>query len=302
MLRATLILCLLCAAAPLLAQEPSPTEFDIQRKPPRSLHPSETERFRQIGLQEWGVAWNVFYTARSYNITDIRGLDQPLSTSWLYSFDFVGLGGRAHIEYRMSPEWAFSILPRLDVGYGILNESYHNTHELTDLPFKRNYRGANDMQKLSMRTELEVAARWRWLWFVAKFDAWMVFKRREIRANDTVYRDPQFGTLSTIKDRKRVDWEQAYVFGAATGIGFEFFFLDPSVRFVIFALYRPFNNITFREGTGISHGMEYTIRSADFDISNVVGVYFEIGFQAYLQTEEFNNVYYSQFSIGLKFR
>lgn len=302
MSRAILILCLLCAAAPLLAQEASPAEFDIKRKPPRTLHPTETERFRQLGLEEWGVAWNVFYTARSYNITDIRGLDQSLSTSWLYSFDFAGLGARAHIEYRISPEWTFSILPRADIGFGILNEAYHNTHELTDLPFDRNYRGANDMLKLSTRAELEVALRWRWMWFVVKFDSWMVFRRREIRANDTAYRDPQFGTLSSIKDRKRVDWEQAYVFGAATGVGFEFFFLDPSVRFVLFALYRPLNNVTFRNGTSLTHGMEYTVRSADFDISNVVGVYFEIGFQAFLQTEEFNNIYYSQFSIGLKFR
>lgn len=303
MLRTFLILCLLAASLPLCAQEgASPAEFDIKRKPPRTLHPSETEKFQQVGLKEWGVAWNVFYTARSYNISDIRGLDQSLATSWLYSFDFVGVGARAHIEYKFSPEWRLSILPRLDVGMGVLNASYHNTHELEDLPFSRNYRGANDVEKLSMRGEVEVALRWRWLWFVAKFDTLAVFRRHEIRANDTVYRDNQLGTLSKIKDRERVDWEQGYISGAATGIGFEFFFLDPDFRFILFTLWRPFNNVGFRGAGGLTNGLEVTVRSADFEISDVYGLFFEAGVQLYLPTDEFNDIYHFQFSVGVKFR
>jgi hypothetical protein len=303
--RALLSLCLLAALLPcaLHAQDSDlPEEFDVKRRAPRPTHPSETERYSSIGLREWSVAWNVFYTARSYNVSDIRGLDQSLATSWLYSFDFWGLGARAHIEYKASPEWRFSILPRVDVGYGILNASYHNKHELEDLPFARNYRGANDVQKLSFRAEIEFAARWRWLWFVGKFDSWMVFRRREIRANDTQYRDPQLGALSAIKERNRVDWEQAYVFGAATGVGFEFFFLDPDVRFILFTLWHPFNNVTFRGGTSISNGFELAVRSADFEISDVFGIFFEASVQLYLPTDEFNDVYYTQFSVGVKFR
>ncbi len=304
MLRALLSLSLLAALLPcaLHAQDVEPDrEFEVRRLP-RGRHPSETERYSAIGLKEWGVAWNVYYTARSYNISDIRGLDESLATNWLYSFDFWGVGARAHIEYKESAEWTFSILPRLDVGYGILNASHHNTHELEDLPFSRNYRGANDSQKLSFRAEVEFALRWRWLWFVAKFDSWMVFRRRDIRANDTVYRDDQLGTLSKIKDRDRVDWEQGYLVGAATGVGFEFYFLDPDVRFILFTLYRPLNNVGFRNGGGLTHGFEVMVRSADYDISNVFGIFFEASLQMYLPTDEFNDVYYSQFSIGVKFR
>jgi len=309
MARVWMILVLLAALpllAPLRAQENSgieDMEFDVKRQPyGRELHPNETPRFREVGVGEFGLAWNVFYTARSYNITDYSGLDNSLGTSWLYSFDPWGLGARAHIEYRVSNEWRLSFGPRADVAYGILNTQYPNTHDLEGLPFDRNYRGANDQQKLSLNLEFEFAARWRYLWFVHKFESWMVFRRREIRAFDSVYRDPQLGTLARIKDRERVDWEQAYVFGTATGIGFEFFFLPESARFILFAMWRPFNNIVFRDKGGLSNGLEIMIRSADFELTNQFGIFFELSIQMYLPTDEFNDVYYSQFSIGVKFR
>src|SRR5690606_5200923 len=198
MLRLLWILCLAATALPcgLLAQESGPPgEFEVKRRLARATHPSETDRYSAIGLKEWGLAWNVYYTMRSYNVTDIRGLDESLATSWLYSFDPWGLGVRAHIEHKATTEWSFSIMPRVDAAYGILNTSHHNPHELEEPPFTRNFRGSNDSQKLSIRAELEFAARWRWLWFVGKVDSWMVFRRRAIRANDTVYRDDQLGTL-----------------------------------------------------------------------------------------------------------
>lgn len=309
MARVWMILVLLAALpllAPLQAQDDTPVEdmkFDVKRQPyGRSLHPNETPRFREVGVGEFGLAWNIFYTARSYNITDYSKLDNSLATSWLYSFDPWGLGARAHIEYRVSNEWRFSFSPRADVAYGILNTQSPNTHDIDGLPFDRNYRGANDQQKLSLNLEFEFAARWRYMWFVHKFESWMVFRRREIRAFDSVYRDPQLGTLARIKDRERVDWEQSYLFGTATGVGFEFFFLPESTRFIIFALWRPFNNIVFRDKGGLSNGFEIMIRSADFELTNQIGLFFEISVQAYLPTDEFNDVYYSQFSIGVKFR
>ncbi|MCB9933305.1 MAG: hypothetical protein H6841_07785 [Planctomycetes bacterium] len=307
--RCWIILALLAALpllAPLCAQDGTRVEdmkFELKRQPhERSLHPNETPRFREVGVGEFGVAWNVFYTARSYNISDISGLDNSLATSWLYSFDPWGLGMRAHIEYRISNEWRLSFGPRADVAYGILNTQYPNTHEIEGLPFSRNYRGANDQQKLSLNLEFEFAARWRFMWFVHKFESWMVFRRREVRAFDSLYRDPQLGALAYIKDRERVEWEQAYVFGTATGVGFEFFFLPESTRFILFALWRPFNNISFRDKGGISNGIELMVRSADFELTNQFGVFFEFSVQMYLPTDEFNDVYYTQFSIGVKFR
>jgi hypothetical protein len=308
MARAWLILLVLAASLPLplYAQDqpkPDEMEFDIRRQPyPRDLHPNETSRFREIGVGELGFAWNVFYTARSYNISDISGLDESLGTSWLYSFDPWGLGGRFHMEYRVSNEWRLSFMPRADVAFGILNTSHPNTHDIEGLPFDRNYRGANDNQKLSVNLEFEFAARWRFLWFVHKVNAWMVFRRREIRAFDTVYRDPQLGTLGRIKDRDRVDWEQAYVFGTATGIGFEFFFLPEDLRFAVFALWRPFNNVGFRDKGGLTNGLEVVVRSVDFELTNQIGLFFEASLQMYLPTDEFNDIYYTQFSIGVKFR
>lgn len=298
---------LMALLAPALAGQeetaPEDMEFDIKRQPyERKLHPSETPKFKEVGVGEVGVAWNVYYTARSYNISDIRGLDESLATSWLYSFDPWGLGGRAHIEYRISNEWRLSFMPRADVAFGILNTEHPNTFEINDVPFSRNYHSKNDNQKLSLNLEFEFAARWRFMWFVHKVNTWMVFRRREVKAFDTVYRDPQLGTLGTIKDRERVDWEQAYLFGTATGVGFEFFFLPESSRFTVFALWRPFNNVTFRDKGGLTNGMEFVIRSNDFELSDQYGIFFEINMQFYLPTDEFNDIYYTQFSIGVKFR
>jgi hypothetical protein len=282
---------------------PEDMRFELRRRPyERTGHPSETDRFREVGVGEVGVAWNVYYTVRSYNISDIKGLDNSLSSNWLFAFDPWGLGLRSHIEYRVSNEWRLSFIPRADVAFGILNSSYTNTHELEDLPFTRNYRGANDAQKLSVNFDFEFAARWRFMWFVGKFNSWMVFRRRVIRANDSSYRDPQLGTLSDIKDRKRVDWDQAYLFGGATGVGFEFFFLPESSRFILMALWRPFNHVSFRQRSGVTHGLEFVVRSADFELTNQIGLFFEIGVQMYLPARDFNDIYYTQFSVGVKFR
>ena len=278
-------------------------KFEVKREPyPRTLHPNETPRYRATGVGEVGIAWNVFYTARSYNISDIRGADNSLANSWLYSFDPFGLGMRAHIEYRVSNEWRLSFMPKADVGYGFLNTQHTNTHDLEGLPFDRNYRGANDSKKLSMNFQFEFAARWRFLWFVHRFDAWMVFRRTAVRAFDTHYRDPQLGTLARIKDRERVDWDQAYVFGSATGIGFEFFFLPESTRFTVFALWHPFTNVSFRDKGGLTNGVELLVRSSDFELTNQFGIFFEVSVKMYLPTDEFNDIYYTQFSIGVKFK
>lgn len=293
--------------APLLSAQdetaPEDMEFDIRREPfERRLHPSETGKFREVGVGEVGIAWNVFYTARSYNISDISGLDESLATSWLYSFDPWGLGLRTHIEYRVSNEWRFSFIPRADVAYGILNTEHPNTFEINDVPFSRNYHSANDNQKLSLNLEFEFAARWRFMWFVHKVNSWMVFRRREVRAYDGKYRDDQLGTLGTIRNPKRVEWEQAYMFGTATGVGFEFFFLPESTRFMVMALWRPFNNVSFRDKGGLTNGFEFIVRSSDFELTDQFGIFFEINLQMYLPTDEFNDVYYTQFSIGVKFR
>lgn len=283
------------------AAEPTAEELKFDVPGPRR-HPSETGRYRQTGIGEFGLAFNIYYTVRSYNITDKSGLDNSLATSWLYSFDTWGLGLRTNIDYRISNEWRLSIMPRADVGFGILNNSYTNTHELEGLPFTRNYRGANDMQKLSLNFDLEFSLRWRFMWFVNKFNSWMVFRKRTIRANDTDHRDNQLGTLGRISDRDRIDWEQAYVMGAATGIGFEFFFMPESTRLTLFALYRPFNWVSFRGKDDLTHGMEFMIRSNDFELTDQFGIFFEVSAQLFLPTENFNDIYYTQFSIGVKFR
>lgn len=305
MARVLTILLLCCT--PLLAQaQPSPPiddmKFEVRRPFRETRHPSETPRYRGTGVGEVGLAYNIFYTARSYNISDIRGLDNSLASSWLYSFDPWGVGGRIHIEWRVSPEWRLSILPRIDVAHGLLNSSYHNTNEIEGLPFTRNYRSANDMQKLSVYAELEFAARWRYMWFITKVGMWSVFRQREVRTNDVRYRDSQLGELGNIRDRTRTEWEQAYVFGAATGIGFEFFFLPESYRFIVMGLWRPFNNVVWREKGGLSNGFEFMIRSADFELTNQVGIFFEMALHLYWPTDEFNDIYYTQFSIGVKFR
>lgn len=294
-------------ASGLCAQEaptnPEDLKFDVSRKPiRRDASPSETPKYRELGIGELGFAFAVFYTARSYNISDIRKLDHSLATSWLYSFDPMGLGTRIHAEYRLSTEWRFSIIQRADVAFGILNTPHHETFSFDTLPFTQNYQAANDNLKLSVNMEFEFSARWRWLWFTAKANSWMVFRRTKVRGYRDSFIDPQLGTLDKVKDRVRTDWDNAFVYGASTGVGFDFFFVDESARFLLFLMWRPFNVIRFRDATGISNGLEVVVRSADFDLTNQAGIYFEASVQMYLPTDEFNDVYYSQFSIGLRWR
>lgn len=300
----------LAAPAGLRAQEaptnpggPEDLEFRLRREPPRrGSHPSETPKYRELGIGELGFAFATFLTARSYNISDIRKLDHSLATSWLHSFDPWGLGTRIHAEYRISTEWRFSVIQRADVAFGILNTPHHETFGFHNLPFTQNYPAGNDNQKLSLNLELEFSLRWRWLWFTAKANSWMVFRRTKVRGYRDSFVDDQLGTLDTVKDRNRTDWDNAFVYGASTGIGFDFFFVDESARFIVFAMWRPFNVIRFRDATGISNGLEFVIRSADFDLTNQMGIYFEASAQMYLPTDEFNDVYYSQLSLGLRWR
>jgi len=283
--------------------DPDAIKFDINRKPiRRDTHPSETRKYRELGIGELGFAFASFYTARSYNISDIRGLDHSLATSYLYSFDPWGLGGRIHAEYRATNEWRFSLIQRADVAFGILNTPHHETFHFDNLPFSQNYPAANDNLKLSVNLEVEFSARWRWLWFTAKANSWMVFRRTKVRGYRDSFVDNQLGTLDKVNDRVRTDWDNAFVYGASTGIGFDFFFVDEAARFIVFAMWRPFNVIRFRDATGISNGMEFIIRSADFDLTNQLGIYFEVSAQMYLPTDEFNDVYYSQLSLGLRWR
>ncbi len=305
MTRTVLILLLSVFATALCAQDDYDLpEFEIKRGGgEESNHGSETSRFHETGIKEFGFTYAIFYTTRSYNVTDIHGFDNQWSTVWLKSFDFWGLGFLTSMEYRFAPEWRLNFTPRADVAYGILNEPRHVEHELQQLPFKRNYRGAYDMQKISLDMRFEFAVRWRYLWFVQDFQAFLAWRRVEIRAYDTNYEDDQLGPLDLIKDRERVDWEHIYMFGAGTGIGFEWFFLDESYRFVTLALWRPYASLSFRDRSALTNGLEMVIRSANFDMTDRMGLYFEISGQLFLPVDrKFNNIFYTKFSIGVRFR
>lgn len=301
---------LLAAVSPLAAQEaptrpagPEDLDFKLGRgKPGRGPHPSETPKYRELGIGDLGFAFAAFYTARSYNISDIRKLDHSLANSWLHSFDPWGLGARIHAEYRLSNEWYLSLIQRADVAFGLLNTPHHETFSFYELPFTQNYPASNDNQKLSVNLELEFSVRWRWLWFTAKANSWMVFRKTEVRGRRDTFVDGQLGTLDSVKDRKRTDWDNAFVYGASTGVGFDFFFVDESARFIVFAMWRPFNVVRFRDATGITNGLEFIVRSADFDLTDQAGIYFEASAQMYLPTDEFNDIYYSQFSFGIRWR
>jgi hypothetical protein len=286
---------------PLAAQAGADPDLELFRRD-RSTHPSETNMYRELGIGEFGAAFSAFYTARSYNISNIRGLDHSLATSWLYSFDPWGLGFRTHIEYRASTEWRLSLIPRADVAFGILNNSHHETFGFETLPFTQNYPARNDAQKLSLNLELEFSARWRWLWLTAKGSGWMAFRRTHVKSYPATYEDPQLGTLDHVKDRNRVDWDQGYVYGLSTGVGFEFFFVDAAARFIVFLMARPFNTVMFRGDSATTNGAEFVLRSADFELTDHAGIYFEFGLQLFLQTAEFNDIYYTQFSLGVRWR
>lgn len=297
--------------AEVLEFDPAPSEaaeiwpdFNITRGGGESdRHGSETDKFHETQVKEVGVTFAIFYTTRSYNVTDVRGFDNTWGSSYLTSFDYWGIGTQASVEYRMRPDWRMNFTPRVDIAYGVLNKPRHHTHELETLPFTRNYRGADDAQRLSLNMRFEFAVRWRYLWFVQDFQAFFAWRRTEIRAYDTDYQDDQLGTLDLIKDRKRVDWDAIYLFGAGTGIGFEWFFLDESYRFVTLVLWRPYANLTYRKAGGFTNGLEFVARSSTFELTNQLGIFFEVSVQLYLPIKhEFSSVYFSQFSVGVRFR
>lgn len=294
-----LVLLIIVSAGSLFAEE-----FDVERQPiDRSIHPSETDMFKEVGAGDWGVGWASFFSFHSYNITDIRGLDHSLATNWLNSFDF-GVGARANIEYRMTPDWYMTLMPRVDIGGGLLNYGRHETFELETIDITRNLPSKNDTKKLSVNVEFEVDFRWRFIWFINKFQAFNVFQRRHVRGYVPTFGNSQFGTLDRVKDRDRLEWEQAHIIGGATGIGFEFFFVDPATRFMVYTLARPFTYIEFRDASAFSPlGFEVGVRSTDFELTDEIGLYFDLSVQFYLPLKrEFNDIYVSQFSIGVKFR
>ncbi len=277
------------------------SETPAREKP--AGHTSETRRFRETGIGEFGVNWAIFSTTRGYNVTDIRGLDHPWSARYMASLDFWGFGGAAIVDYRLTPDWRITTTYRVDAAYGIVNQSRHETHSLQTLPVKRNYRGSYDQQKLSLNLSFEFAARWRYMWIIADFDGLLAFRRIDIRAYDTDFEDNQLGRLDLIKDRKRVDWDHIYKLGAGIGVGFEWFFVDEYARFVTVLMWRPWTWVTYRGASGFTNGLEFIMRSAPFELSNHIGVYFEFSVQMYLPVpREFNQIYYSQFSIGVRFK
>jgi hypothetical protein len=44
------------------------------------------------------------------------------------------------------------------------------------------------------------------------------------------------------------------------------------------------------------------VRSTDFELTNQSGLFFSVSFQAYLDTDEFNRVYFTQLSFGIRWR
>ena len=304
----SIIILLLLVLAPFAAAQagtspeaetgPEDMKFEISKR-----HPAETSRYRALNIGDWGVSFSSFYAIHSYNITDIRGLDNSLGSNWMYSMDTFGIGGRLHIEHRLDEEWSLSIIPRVSVAFGMYNVSYHNTFDFPTLPFTSNIRSANDSMKLSIDADLEFAVRWRYLWFVAKLNTWSVFRQRKIEANSKVFRDSQLGALDTVENPEFTAYEQAYVIGAATGVALDFYALNRSTPLMLYLLWLPWNYIDFRGAGGYSNGLELILRSNDFQLTDEFGLYFEGSFQALMQIErEVNDVYFASFAIGIKWR
>lgn len=284
--------------APIPAAAPEDMKFEIGR-----TAPSETDRYRALSIGDWGISYSAFYAMHTYNITDIDGLDNSLSSNWLYGMDTFGLGGKLHIEHRLNEEWKLSIIPRLSVAFGWYNTSYHNTFEFDSLPFTSNVRSANDSMKLSVDADVEFAARWRWLWLVGKLNTWSVFRQRHIKANNKVFRDPQLGVLDSVTTPEYTAYEQAYVLGGATGVAFDFFAMSKSTPLIVYLLWLPWNYVEFRGSGGYTNGFEIIVRSTDYNLTDQSGLYLELGIQGLVQIDgEVNDVYFTTFAFGIKWR
>jgi hypothetical protein len=263
------------------------------------LSQSETNRFREALPGERSYTSMLTWAPRYFNATSIDGFDDSFSKRWLPSMQLVALRYEGILDFRLNHDLTLSIRPQLGFGYGYSTLGSHEQFRLSTANRLASVSTKFTINQLMLDIGATVGLRIRaWEGF---FDWRSVyaFRFQRLTASETAVRDAGTGLVDTVRAKVRKETARAFLNGGGFGIAAHFGAEPWNYRFAV--TYRPMTVLDYDHRSGTLQGIGLELKADGLRLSDDAALALGFRFDFWLPNNDFNDVLFFEFNIGVRF-
>ncbi len=281
-----LILLLACSAG-LQAQSRTP------------ITASETSEFREAQPGEWAYTNFITWAPRYVNVTDVRGFDDSLSRRFVPSLTFVSARYERAMKYRLSHQTWFSLRPTASFGYGYSAFSSHEEFRLNtvdrEVAVPAKFGVGQIHADLGASFGIWSGAHEVYLDWSSLF-AWR-FQSLKARVNTAT--DPVSGLVDSLREPLRRQTHLAQLH--SLGVGYALHVGNEPWNYRIAFTVLRVTEVSWNDHRTLVAGSGFDVRADGFRLSDDVGLALHFKFDWWLPRRGFNDIFWFELGVGVRF-
>ena len=283
------LICVLLLIAPSLVAQDSPLTRE---------HTSETNRYREALPGEWASSYFITYAPRYINATAIKGFDDSFMPKFIPGMNYASMRFESLLEYKIDNSFSFGLRPSLGLGYGFTTYSSHGLFKLATIGGEQDMPAKFAVDQLTWDIGTQASLRWESLEFFLD-TRWMNAHRfRRIEASSGIFSGAS-GFIDNLESKIRQEDDRLTFSDWGFGIGYHINDLTWNYRAAL--VYRPATIVDFKGQGSTLSGFGVDFRADGLQLSDDLGLALSFRWDFWLPSDEFNDVFFFELGIGIRF-
>lgn len=296
-----MLLCLGCIASVMWAGSAEAREWN---EPPLfsdipAAGASETPRFREAAPGEWSRTHVITWNPRYFNATDTRGFDDSFSRRLITSMTYISARYEQQADYRLGAKHWLSFRPTASLAYGYSTMSSHEMFLLGTVDREVDMPSKFDIGQLIGDIGATAGIRGEDHEVFVDWSSLAAWRFQRVVSQGTQKIDPVTGLVDSIRAPTRNEEDRAFFH--QTGIGYAFHFGAEPWNYRFAMLWRPVAHLTWQDRSATLMGFGIDMRADGFRLSDDVGLALHLKFDFFLPKDDFNDVFWFELGIGVRF-
>lgn len=264
-----------------------------------SASASDTPRFREAQVGEWATTSFLAWSPRYFNATDISAFDDSFSRRLITSLGLLTAKYERQMDYRLGERDWLTLRPALGVGYGYSTMSSHEEFRLNSV--NRYVETSTKFGIGQAIGDLGLAVGYRHGAHELYLDFQSVFALRfqRLKSNELSKIDPVSGLVDSIESPVRNETHKAWFHNL--GIGYGLHVGTEPWNYRLSAEYRPLAYLEWQRRSTTTHGFGIGAQADGFRLSDDIGLALHFRFDFYLPKDDFNDIFWFEFGVGVRF-
>jgi hypothetical protein len=294
-----------CVLAPTLAAGISPWDLfataDQPSDEPHGLRSaSETDKYRESLPGETSFTNAVSWAPRYFNVTRTEGFDDSLSKRWLTNLHLVGVRYEGILAHRLDHDRSIIFRPTAALTY---NYSWISSDEMFRLrTVQREVAVSSSFQTNQLFADFGASLGYSgrvWEGFL-DWRSMLAFRFQRLTTNERSVVDPLGGLIDNVESPVRNETTRAFMHSFGIGAALHFGHEEANYRLAL--TYRPFTLMDYdhRNGT-LQHGIGLELKHDGLRLSDDSALNLAFRFDFWLPSQEFNDVFWFEINLGVRF-